>query len=88
MEDGFRIVMWHKSKAQAEGIFLSYMVKTCDVIREKIHRAIKNKHKNKVTVVEMKMLCRICDKIRHDKIRNVNAKKCFGNTYSEKDCGK
>lgn len=36
MEDGIRIVMWHKIKAQAKGIFLCYMVKTCDVIREKI----------------------------------------------------
>lgn len=36
----------------------------------------------------MKMLYCICDTTRHDKIRNVNVKECFGNTYGGKDCGK
>jgi hypothetical protein len=30
--------------------------------------AVKNQHRNKISVAEMRMLCWMCDKTRHDRV--------------------
>jgi hypothetical protein len=50
-------------------------------------RAVKNQHKNKLSIEEMRMLCWMCGKTRRDKIRNDNIRECWASTYSRKDGG-
>lgn len=44
-------------------------------------------NENKISVVEMRMLFWMCDKIRHDKIRNDTKSECQGSIYSIKEDG-
>jgi len=40
--------------------------------------AVKNQHKNKLSVADMMVLCWMCDKIRRNRIRNNNIKERVG----------
>lgn len=45
---------------------------------------VKNQHENKVSVVEMRMLCWIYGKTRHNKIKNDNIRECWVTPIVEK----
>ena len=43
--------------------------------------------KNKLSVVENRMLRWMCGKTRHDRIRNINIRESWDNTYNKKKDG-
>jgi len=43
------------------------------------------KHKNKISIANMRMLRWMCGKTRCDRIRDVNTRESWGSTYSRKD---
>jgi len=47
--------------------------------------AVKNQHKNQVSVAEMRMLRWMGGKTRRDRITNDTIRECWGSTHSRKD---